>query len=82
MLTTANLLDEFSARRMLELIFSRPAPGGGVDIAWLQQLARMDVSAVGGVTLLPPTVTAALQRDPTPLYDLVPAEWRRAGRPP
>ncbi|NPC55755.1 SEL1-like repeat protein [Caenimonas soli] len=70
------------ARRMLELIFSRPAPGGGVDIAWMQQLARMDVSAVGGVTLLPPTVTAALQRDPTPLYDLVPAEWRGARRPP
>jgi TPR repeat protein len=66
------------ARRMLELIFSRPAPGGGVDIAWMQQLSHFDVSAFGTVTVLPPAATAALRRDPTPLYDLVPAEWRRS----
>lgn len=68
------------AQRMLELIFSRPAPGGGVDIAWMQQLAHVDVSKSGKVTVLPSTTTGGLRRDPTPLYDLVPREWRDRAR--
>lgn len=64
------------ARRMLELIFSRPAPGGGIDIAWMQQLANVDVTKSGLVKVQPPSATGGLRRDPTPLYDLVPKEWR------
>lgn len=64
------------ARRMLGLIVSRPAPGGQIDIAWMRDLAGLDVS-----TSLPRVEGAALsgttlQRDPTPLFDLLPRRWR------
>lgn len=68
------------ARRMLELIFSRPAPGGTVDPAWMQQLASLPVEGQGGVPLQPPTPPAVpqlWQQDPTPLYHLIPPQWRR-----
>lgn len=65
------------ARRMLELIFSRQAPGGGVDVQWMQQLARADVSSPGPATIQPTPGPPLLLREPSPLYDLVPAEWRR-----
>lgn len=63
------------ARRMLGLIYSRPAPGGGINPGWMQQLANVDV----GTTI--PTMgvlgtTHLLHREPTPLYDLMPAFWR------
>lgn len=65
------------ARRMLQTIYSRPGPGGSVDIPWMQQLARLDLEALG------PTASGilaggghAFERDPTPLYDLVPPQWR------
>lgn len=69
------------ASRMLALIFSRPAPGGGVDIAWMQQLARVDV------TKELPTVEKGvprglLRREPTALSDLVPARWLTEPRSP
>ncbi len=64
------------ARRMLQLIYSRPAPDGNVDVMWMQQLANMDVSAQNAVVLQLPVTPALLQREPTPLYDLVPASWR------
>jgi TPR repeat protein len=64
------------ARRMLELIFSRPAPGGGVDIVWMRELALMDVSDSGKAVLLAPAAIG-WQRDPTPLHDLVPPQWRQ-----
>jgi TPR repeat protein len=67
------------ARRMLELIFSRPARDGGVDIAWMQQLAQVDTSPPGAVAILTPLPIASLRRDPTPLYDLVPRRWRSGG---
>ena len=63
------------ARRMLALISSRPAPGGGINPGWMQQLAYADASTVvptvgvGGTTHM-------LQREPTPLYDLLPSFWR------
>lgn len=60
-----------TARRMLALIYSRPAPDGGVDIAWMQQLAQMDVSQDGRVVPMATAAPVLLQREPTPLYDLM-----------
>ena len=64
------------ARRMLQTIYSRPGPGGGIDIAWMQQLARLNLDAAGQA--VPGTLAGvhAFARDPTPLYDLLPAQWR------
>ncbi|WP_461162613.1 SEL1-like repeat protein [Simplicispira piscis] len=67
------------ARHMLELISSRPGPQGGIDIAWMQQLAMMETGPDG--TLLPSTSPARsplFGRDPTPLYDFLPKHWRTA----
>lgn len=67
-----------NARRMLSLIFSRPAPDGTLDVAWMQQLAAIDIGPSGlpqGSGLVTPH---GWQRDPSPLYGLVPAEWRSA----
>ena len=69
------------ARRMLALIFSRPAPDGTVDVAWMQQLASVETGPSG----LPRAAAKLLaphgwQRDPTPLYELVPPEWRAPPR--
>jgi TPR repeat protein len=71
------------ARRMVELIASRPLPDGSINIAWMMQLAQLDTS-----TSLPQLdtrqVTNLMQRDATPLYDLLPEAWRRrvsAARP-
>ena len=63
------------AQRMLALINSRPMPGGGFNPGWMQQLAYVDVGTVI------PTVgvlgtTHLLHREPTPLFDLMPAFWR------
>jgi uncharacterized protein len=63
------------ARKMLELIFSRPLANGHVDVAWMQQLAYASYvkdMVVLGSALPPP----ALQREPTPLFDLLPPFWR------
>lgn len=64
------------ARRMLQTIYSRPGPGGGIDIAWMQQLARLNLDAAGQA--VPGTLAGvhAFARDPTPLYDLLPQPWR------
>ncbi|KQR55663.1 hypothetical protein ASF94_04520 [Acidovorax sp. Leaf160] len=70
------------ARRMLELIYSRPAAGGGVDIGWMQQLARFDVSQPGELLpVLPAPGPQPLLRDPSPLYELLPSPWRPTGPP-
>jgi TPR repeat protein len=63
-----------AARRMLELIYSRPAPGGNVDIGWMQQLSRIDPMTLQPVAPISP---APYRRDPTPLVDLVPSPWHR-----
>lgn len=65
-----------AARRMLELIYSRPAPGGNVDIAWMQQLSRIDPLTLQPIALAGP---APYRHDPTPLFDLLPAPWRPRG---
>lgn len=63
------------ARKMLELIFSRPGPNGDIDIAWMQQLAFVDVTqSVPGLTQTPQSRT--FQREPTALFDLLPGIWR------
>lgn len=70
------------ARRMLELIYSRPAPGGVVNIAWMRQLASMDVTAEGAIlTFTAPPTPVLYVRDLTPLYEFIPDEWRKERAP-
>jgi hypothetical protein len=69
------------ARRMLELIFSRPAPDGSVDVAWMQQLAQMDVTG-DSPTQNPAGAQALLRREPTPLFDLLPPRWKAVAHDP
>ena len=65
------------AKRMLELIYSHPAPDGTVNVAWMRQLAVMEVTPEGAVlTMQAPPTPQLFVRDPTPLYGLVPREWR------
>ena len=65
------------AQQMLERIYSRPGADGAVDIGWMQQLANLDVTREGAVlsTLQAPSPQLFV-RDPTPLYDLIPPQWR------
>lgn len=66
-----------ASRRMLELIYSRPAPGGSVNIAWMRQLASMDVTAEGAIlSFSAPPTPLLFVRDLTPLYEFIPQEWR------
>lgn len=67
------------ARRMLALIAARRAPDGSIDIGWMAQLARLDTAS--NLPQLDAGLAAPLmQRDATPVYDLMPAAWqRRAG---
>lgn len=68
------------AKKMLELIFSRPLANGQIDIAWMQHLAYVTYSkdiASLGTNIAPRT----LRREPTPLYDLLPLIWRNAANP-
>ncbi len=65
-----------SAKKMLELIFSRPAPDGQIDLAWMQQLAQVDLS--GNTPAIDKgSVKQNLKREPTPLFELVPQQWRK-----
>ncbi len=64
------------ARKMLELIFSRPGPDGQIDLAWMQQLAQVDLSD-GQPKLEPNNIKQNLKREPTPLFELVRQPWRR-----
>ena len=65
-----------TARKMLELIFSRPAADGQIDLAWMQQLAQVDLSSAAP-TIDKNNVRRNLKREPTPLFELVPPQWRR-----
>lgn len=68
------------AQKMLALIFSRPTPDGQLDLAWMQQVAHIEVgnqpTSLGGDALKP-----NLRREPTPLFDLIPLKWRRYAAP-
>lgn len=61
---------------MLGLIYSRPMPDGSVNAGWMQQLAYVDAA-----TTIPTVGVSSnahiLHREPTPLYDLLPAFWRQ-----
>ena len=63
------------ARKMLELIFSRPGSDGQIDLAWMQQLAQVDLSnAVPKVESN--NIKQNLKREPTPLFELVRQPWQ------
>jgi TPR repeat protein len=64
------------ARRMLALIFSRPTPTGELDVQWMQELSQLNLSKDAPALN---TVTGArmLQREPSPLFDLLPEVWRK-----
>ena len=64
------------AKKILELIFSRPGPDGQVDIAWMQQLAYVNLSR-DAPALDSSTARRALRREPTPLVDLLPPHLNR-----
>jgi len=68
------------ARRMLALIFSRPGSDGQLDVQWMQQLSNLDLSKEAPSLN---TVTGArlLQREPSPLFDLLPEVWRKRSQP-
>lgn len=67
------------AQRMLERIYSRPGPHGALDIAWMQQLANLNVTREGALlSTLPAPSPQIFVRDPTPLYDMIPPLWRTA----
>lgn len=68
------------AQKMLALIYSRPDANGQLDIAWMQQLAYLDLS---GDSPRPSasTARAGLQREPTPLIDQLPLPWRERTSP-
>lgn len=67
------------ARKMLELIFSRPMPDGSLNVAWMQQLANASPSASGarGFQLGSGVYALQMQRPPTPLFDLLPTFWQQ-----
>lgn len=71
----AKLRGSVEAQKMLALIYSRPSTTGELDVAWMQQLAYLDLS---GDTPRPasPTASRSLQREPSPLVDLLPTAWR------
>ncbi len=72
----AEAAGSIKARKMLSLIFSRVSPDGTMDLSWMRQLAEMDVTA-----MVPKqeesTESTLMQREPSPLTDLMPLNWRR-----
>lgn len=64
------------AKRMLELIYSRPSPSGGIDPVWMAQLAAADLS-IPGPQVVDAAGGALLRRDATPLADWLPAHRPR-----
>ena len=71
----AERLGSEEAGRMLALIASRPAVGGGVNTEWMRQLAYIDLSQTIP-TLGSPAQGLRLQREPSPLYDWLPQAWK------
>lgn len=71
----AESLGSEEAGRMLALIYSRPTTAGDINVEWMRQLAYLDMEK-SVPTLGSPTSIRLLQRDPTPLFDLMPNAWR------
>jgi len=63
------------AHRMLALIASRPTADGQIDVVWMQQLSNIDLSR-DTPQLDNASTIRLLSREPTALYDLLPAKWR------
>lgn len=72
----AATLGSVPARRMLELILSRPTPQGSINIPWMAQLAQLDPTS-NLPALDNRRFAGIMERDPTPLVDLIPAPWRQ-----
>lgn len=64
-----------AAKRMLALIYSKPAANGNINIAWMQQLAQVNAMTMSSNTNAI-SIAPMLQREPTPIYDLIPANLR------
>jgi TPR repeat protein len=69
-------LGSLPARRMLELILSHPTPQGSINIGWMAQLAQLDPTS-NLPALDSRRFAGIMERDPTPLVDLIPAPWRQ-----
>jgi uncharacterized protein len=63
------------AKKMLDLIFSRLQPDGQLDVAWIQQLAQINL-AKDMLTASAPQAHSALRREPTAVFDLLPPVWK------
>lgn len=72
----ADRLGHREASKMLSLIYSRPQASGGLDIAWMQQLADMDIS-LPSPRMQQPSHPLVLHEDITPLMDWLPMDWRQ-----
>ena len=68
------------AKRMLALIFSRPAADGSLDATWMRQLANLDPSRPSST--LAPTLSLAFEAEPSAIFDLIPARFRHLLPPP
>lgn len=69
-----------AAQKMLALIFSRPTSDGHIDIGWMQQLANIETDNSPG-NQNGDAQNKNLRREPTPLFDLIPPNWRRFAMP-
>lgn len=72
-----------AAGDMLALIFSRPTATGQLDIAWMQRLAAVNTPTTHSSTarMSAPLFAPLFQRERTPLFDYLPALWKkRAGQ--
>ena len=65
------------AHKMLELIFSSPTAPGRIDIPWMQNLAKADLSQPVSLIAAGITATHQLRREPSPLFDLMPNIWQK-----
>jgi len=63
------------AKKMLDLIFSRLQPDGQLDVAWIQQLAQINL-AKDMLTASASQARSALRREPTAVFDLLPPVWK------
>lgn len=66
-----------AAKRMLEWIYAHPLADGSLNIFWMRQIAAMNMAPNGSpLTINPLGTPAGYVRDPTPLWDLIPAPWK------
>ena len=65
------------AHKMLELIYSSPTAPGRIDIPWMQNLAKADLSQPVSLIAAGITATHQLRREPSPLFDLMPNIWQK-----